>query len=273
MKNKLILSFFLLPLLQATAFAAVLDKTDKAREQLLGIVNSVHVEISKVAQKDGAWVEEDPPMPWLLTRYDRIGHRIEEVQIYTNQSLDFTSVFTRDLSGKLTEGVEYDANKNMAFKWIYTHDEASEVIEERRFDPSGTFFSRTTYRYDMGGNLVEENRFPPHSKNHFRWIHKYDAAGRHIEESHFMIRSGITPEHLVQSLNSRRIFVYDKKGVLTEEARYDGLGKIISKKHYSYEYDKRGNWITQKASEALQNPAGLARIPTEVTYRKITYHE
>jgi len=273
MKNALTLSFILLPFLQVALYAAALDKTDKAREQLIGPVNNVHVEIAKISLQDGKWVEKNPPMPWLSTTYDREGHRIEEVQIYTEQALDFTSVFTRDLSGQLKEGVEYDATGKLAFKWTYTHDPASGVIEEKRFAPDGTFFSSATYRYDTAGNLMEENRFPPHRRNQFRWLYKYDDAGRPIEESHYMIRSGLTPDQLVKSLNSRRVFVYNKNGDLTEETRYDGLGKVMTKKHYAYQYDQVGNWISQTASEALSNPEGLPLIPTEVTHRKITYHD
>lgn len=273
MKNKLILSLLLFPLLQTTTFATALNKTDKAREQLIGTVNNVWVEIAKVTQKNGKWQEEDPPMPWLSTTYNREGHRIEEVQIYTNQALDFTSVFKRDPTGQLTEGVEYDAQGKLAFTWTYIHDTASGLIEERRFDPKGTFFASTSYRYDTAGNLMEENRFLPHTKNHFRWLYTYDAEGRLLEESHYMIRSGITPKQVVKSLNSRKVFLYDKNGILTEETQYDGQGNVMTKRHYQYQYDKIGNWITQTASEVLPSPEGLALIPTEVTHRKITYHE
>lgn len=273
MKNKVILTLLLLPLFQAALYAAALNKTDKAREQLIGPVKKVHVEIAKVSRQDGKWLEEDPPMPWLATRYDKRGHRIEEIQIYTEQALDFSSVFKHNASGLLTEGMEYDASGKLAFTWTYTHDATSGLIEEKRFTPTGAFFSRTTYHYDTAGNLMEENRFPPHSKNHFRWIYKYDAEGRPIEESHYMIRSGITPDQPVKSLNSRRVFIYDKKGALVEETQHDGQDKVIMKKHYKYQYDKIGNWITQTASQALANPDRLALIPTEVTHRKITYHD
>lgn len=267
------IGLLLFPLLQTTTFATALNKTDKAREQLIGAVNNVRVEIAKVTWNNGRWQEENPPMPWLSTTYDREGHRIEEIQIYTNQALDFTSVFKRDSTGQLTKGVEYDAQGKIAFTWTYTHDAASGQTEERRFDPKGTLFSTTGYRYDTTDNLMEENRFLPHTKNHFRWLYTYDAKGRPLEESHYMIRSGITPGQVVKSLNSRNVFLYDKNGVLTGEIRYDGQGNIMTERHYQYQYDKIGNWITQATSESLPNPEGSTLIPTEVTHRKITYHE
>ncbi len=273
MKILLILNLLIFGLFQPTSFAGALDKTDTAREGLQGPVKNVHIEIAKITAQDGKWIEEDPPMPWLSSTYDPAGHRIEEAQIYREQSLDFTSIFTRDARGALIEGVEYDAKKNIAFKWTYTHDAASGVSEEKRSTPDGTFFSRTTYRYDLPGNLVEENRFPLQNNNHFRWEYKYDDAGRMIEEFHYMIRSNINPEHVVKSLNTRRVFVYNRKGVLTEETRYNGLGEIMTKKRYKYEYDKIGNWISQTASESLRNPGKRPFVLTEVTYRKITYHE
>lgn len=271
MKTQMALFFLLFFSVQATSFASVTDKTDKAREHLLGSVNNVHVEISKIVQKEGQWREE-PPMPWLSTTYDPQGHQIEEVQIYTHKELDFTSVFTRDAKGILTEGIEYDAKGNVAFKWNYTKDVTSSKIVEHRFQPDGTFFSKTSYHYDASGNLVEENRFPPHSKNHFKWIYKYDDKGQKIEESHFLIRSGIRPGQLVKSLNSRLVFVYDKSGVLKKETLYDGMGNMTSLRHFEYKYDKTGNWISQTTLESLEKQGESPLIPTEITHRKITYH-
>ena len=271
-QSSLLIVFFFIGIIQATAFAAVTDKTDKARELLLGPVNNVHVEISKIVKKNGNWIEESP-IPWLSTTYDPQGHQIEEVQIYTNKALDFTSVFTHDAEGILTEGIEYDARGNVAFKWTYTKNNTLSKIEENRFQPDGTFFSKTTYHYDTSGNLVEENRFPPHSKNHFKWIYKYDDKGRKVEESHFLMRSGIRPDKVVKSLNSRLVFSYNRKGVLKLETRYDGRGEISSLKHFRYKYDKIGNWTSQTALESLSKPGKKPFVPTEITHRKITYHQ
>ncbi len=266
--------FFLLFCLAiySTSFSAVTDKTDKDREQLLGPVNNVYVEISKMVQKDGNWIEE-PPMPWLSSTYDPRGHQIEEVQIYTNKALDFTSVFTHDAKGILTEGIEYDAKGNVAFKWTYTKNDTLSKMVENRFQPDGTFFSKATYHYDISGNLVEENRFPPHSKNHFKWIYKYDDKGRKVEESHFLIRSGIRPDQVLKSLNSRLVFSYNRKGVLKKEIRFDDMGEISSLKQFEYKYDKVGNWISQTALESLKEPGEKPLVRTEVTHRKITYHQ
>ncbi len=273
MKILLILNLLIFGLFQSTSFAGMLDKTDAARERLQGPVKNVHVEIAKITRKDGIWIEEIPPMPWLSTTYDQEGHLVKEVQIYTHQALDFTSVFKRNATAQLTEGAEYDAKNKLAFSWTYSHDTVTGVMEEQRFSPEGTFFASTTYRYDVSGNLMEENRFLPHTKNSFRWVYKYDPQGKPIEEAHYMIRSGFTPEQVVKSLNSRKVFLYNRDGLLSEETQYDGQGNVMLERRYQYELDRVGNWIKQSATEALPNPEGLARIPTEVTYRKITYHE
>ncbi len=258
--------------LQTSSYAGMLDKTDLAREHLVGPVKKVHVEISKIEQKNGQQVES-LPMPWLSTTYDRKGYRIEEVQIYNNRALDFTSVFIRDVDGALIEGIETDAKGTTVFKWTYRHDPATGVIEENRLGPDGSFFSKTTYRYDASGNLVEENRFPPHAQNHFRWDYTYDKKGLQTEESHYLMHSGINPDHLLKSLNSRRVFLYDKKGILTKETGYDDSGNIVSNKHFEYKYDKMGNWIAQTVLEPITRAEGQALVPTEITHRKITYHE
>ncbi|MFQ5587277.1 MAG: hypothetical protein ACE5F7_00420 [Nitrospiria bacterium] len=271
MKTLFILVLSLTGFFSSGSFAGVLDKTDAARENLLGPVKNVHVEISKITKVDGKWVE-GAPMPWLSTTYNPQGQRIEEVQIYTNPALDFTSIFTRDMRGLLKEGIEYDANRNTAFKWTYSHDATFSHIEENRVQPDGTFFSKTTYDYDTAGNLEEENRYPPHAQNHFKWIYRYDNAGRRIEESHYLVRSGIQPGRTGKSLNSKRVFTYDREGRLSQETRYNGAGEIVSVKKYQYTFDKAGNWISQTALESLKSPGELPLVPTEVTHRKITYH-
>ncbi len=251
--------------------AGILDKTDTARENLIGPVKNVHVEIAKIIQVDGEWVEK-APMPWLSTFYDPQGHRTKEVQIYTNPSLDFTSTFTRDKHGLLIEGTEFNAAEEVAFKWTYTHDPSHRHIEEQRFQPDGTFFSKTTYEYDKNGNLREENRFPPHTQNHFKWVYKYNDSGLQIEESHFLMRSGIRPGHVEKSLNSRREFEYDRKGRIKKEIRYNGSGEIVRIMAYKYTFDQRGNWVSQTAMESLKSPGKSPLVPTEITHRKITYH-
>ncbi len=271
MKLQITLNLLIVILLNTASFAGVLDKTDAAREKLLGPVKTVHVEISKIKDVEGKWIEE-APMPWLSTTYDPQGHRIEEVQIYTNPALNFTSVFTYDTRGALREGIEYDANKKVAFKWVYSYDPTLSQVEESRSQPDGTFFSKTTYTYDTNGNLEEENRFPPHSKNHFKWVYKYDSSGHKLEESHYLIRSGIRPDRTEKSLNSKRVFEYDRKGRITKETHYDGTGNPLSIKKFEYTFDKNGNWISQTALESRETPGKGPFGPTEITHRKITYH-
>lgn len=272
MKKKFAVFILSFALFQTSSDAGMLDKTDLEREHLIGPVKNVHVEMSKIEQKNGQQIESSP-IPWLSTTYDRKGYRIKEVQIYSNPALDFTSVFTRDVTGSLTEGIETDAEGTPVFKWTYRHDPATGVIEENRLGPDGSLFSRTTYRYDASGHLVEENRFQPHTQNHFRWDYTYDKMGLQTEELHYLIHSGMNPDHPLKSLNSRKVFLYDKKGVLTKETDYDDSGNIVSNKHFEYTYDNRGNWIAQTVLEPLTSPEGQPLVRTEIIHRKITYHE
>lgn len=71
-------------------------------------------------------------------------------------------------------------------------------------------------------------------------------------------------------------YTHDAVTGVIEEQRFSPEGAFFASTTYRYDVSgnlKVGNWIKQSATEALPNPEGLARIPTKVTYRKITYHE
>lgn len=271
--NKQFLFISLLGVLLFTqSSVAAPPKTDRIRARLMGPVKKVLVEIAQIKVIGGRPIEA-PRIPWTSTTYDRNGNRIEEDQLYNSVSLNFKSVFTHDASENLQEGVEYDAGGTVVFKWTYTHTPAENKIEERRSHPNGTLFSTTTYFYDVEGNLIEEKHFPPHTKNHFRWIFRYDKEGRKQEELYYLIRPGERSNQAKEILNFRSDFSYDRQGNLIQEVRRDGAGKLEWDKHYEYQYDNKGNWISQKAFES-PNPSDKAPLePTGMTYRTITYFQ
>ncbi len=268
--QRLLVTVLALLLFTSTASFAATIKTDLNRERLRGPVNSVLVEIAQIKKRDGKSVE-DPRMPWLSRVYNRQGNRIEEDQLYNNISLNFKSRFTFDDMGKLKEGVEYDANGKVSFTWTYTHDPEKNTIEERRFQPDGKRFSSVTYYYDSQGNLIEERDFPPHTKNFFKWVFRYDKNGKKAQESYYLVHPDRRTGQIKTILNFKSEFFYDKEETLVEEIRSDGTGEVEWDKHYKYEYDKFGNWVVQKAFQALDPSEKRKLEPSGLTYRTITY--
>lgn len=251
--------------------AAPTQRTEKEREGLLGPVKTVLVEIGKISKNEaGKWIP-GPRMPWLSTTYDVKGNRIEEDQLYNEESLNFKSVFVYDSNGRLKEGVEYNYKGVVVFKWTYTHDAAMKITEKRVL-PNEALFSTSVYRYDANGNLVEEARSHTQTANSFKWIYTYDEAGRMLDESFYLIRSKPLPNKTGKSLNYKSVYSYGKEGHPTEKIHYGPTGGLESKKSYRYEYDAEGNWISQTAWESVDRGGTSALEPTEVTYRTIKYH-
>lgn len=246
-------------------------KSDREQERLLGPVKTVLIEIAKITEQSGEWVEGSR-IPWTSTTYDPKGNRIEENQLYEDVELNFKSVFSYDPPGVLKEGIEYDYQGTVTFKWVYAHDPGKKTIEETRYEPTGALFSRSSYHYDEAGNLVEETLLHSHSTNDLKWAYVYDEAGRKIEESFYVVRAQGLLKKTESALDSKSAYSYDAKGNLIEETRYDGAGAVKSKKNYRYEFDAAGNWITQTAREWVTRSGKVSLEPTEVAYRTITYH-
>jgi hypothetical protein len=272
-KNRLFLSavslLFVLLLMEDAAMAG--PKRDREQERLLGPVKTVLIEIAKISEQSGKQVEHSR-IPWTSTTYDPQGNRVEERQLYDDESLNFKSVFTYDPSGMIKEGVEYDYQGTVTFKWDYSHDRDKKTMEEARYEPGGALFSKSSYQYDADGNLVEEMRLHSQSANDFKWVYLYDEAGRKVEESFYVIRAQGLLNKTESTLDFKSVYAYDAKGNLIEETRYDGSGGVKSKKSYRYEFDAAGNWIVQTSGAWVTRSGKPYFEPTEATYRTITYH-
>jgi hypothetical protein len=252
---------------------AVVDfKPHKAQEQLVGEIKTVFIEFSKINRVGDLWVPEELRIPWLSTTYNRQGFQIQEDQLYRDEALNFKSIFIYDTKGKLTNGAEHDYKDQVTFTWTYRHHAAQNMIEETRIFQNGKTFSRINYIYDQQGNLIEENHQLEQTKNAFSWVYQHDSDGRKTEESYYLSRQDAGKGPKKSQLNLRVVFLYDGQGNLVEETRHDATGQVTSNRHFQYEYDTSGNWITQTAREPIGKGSPPALIPTEITYRHISYH-
>jgi len=219
----LLLSLFQIAVLNAQELVphTVKAKPERIQEQLIGPVETVLVEFSKMKKVGGRWLPENFRTPWLSTTYDRLGYRILEDQLYVDKSLDFKSVFTYESPGKLQKGVEYDYKGKVIFQWTYTHHLSENEIKEMRAFPNGQIFSTIVYIYDNLGNLIEEKHQLKQTNNAFSWIYQYDSAGRKLEESYYLARPGVKAGMKKSLLNFRVVFSYDAQGNIIEETRYN----------------------------------------------------
>jgi YD repeat-containing protein len=189
-----------------------------------------------------------------------------------------------------------------ALKRVETrYDDSGEAAEFRVINAAGALVTRVEIARDGRGNPLEEVRyagdvsafgscapgpcpteedmaalseeqkaevmaevarlFPPGGVMS-RQSHAYDAEGRLIET-----RSTVMGEE-----SGRQTFAYNGAGDRSEEASYDGAGRLVYRAVYGREYDAHGNWTKEIVSAAASwdpNPGQVK--PRHVTHREIAY--
>jgi len=94
-------------------------------------------------------------------------------------------------------------------------------------------------------------------------VTRYDPNGNRIaNETYYVPATG----------NGRETYKYDHSGHITEKLLSNARGQLISRTVYTYEFDAVGNWTKLIASAALTQAQEEELVPTEVTYRTISYY-
>ena len=167
--------------------------------------------------------------------------------------------------------------------WSFTSQGRLLISEVFESDgrPSGT---KSLYNYDPAGRLtsivnyllgslsftetfaypetrrVKITRVFESPKNSVIEIDEYDRNGN-VTKATFQDSEGTKTE----------LYKYDDRGNLTKVEIYDGAGKLIFKETYEYEFDTRGNWITERNQSWAADPC-LGIASTTTIRRKIAYY-
>lgn len=161
-----------------------------------------------------------------------------------------------DLKGNPTELLFLNESGKVLSKVVFTTDADGRIIkdaqyagEEFRFGiPEGTEVPAEIVRLFSGKFALSESELA------------YDSEGRKVEDR--MQFGGI---HSI-----RRIFKYDAKGKLIEDATYEGDGTLQSSARIEREYDNNDNWI-KKLVSSWNKKDGVFE-PSVVYRRTITYY-
>ena len=187
-------------------------------------------------------------------QYDKEGQ--PTVCINTKEyGLTLIDSFICDGQGNIVTQTRYRTNHTPISKIVQLYDEKGRVLLKSDYDVTGANFTlaseiETTY-FDLERQRETKTRF-----NGF-----FEDALTSLDEKGRIAR--------VQLMDSTKNTIkewdwtYDKfDNVVTAEERIAGISKDSS--HYTYEYDKTGNWI--KRSEFINER------PTRVTERVIDYY-
>lgn len=179
------------------------------------------------------------------TRYDEADGAVEVKVFGADGALVGRAEITRDAGGRPVEEISYfgdagpfasDAHLAAQVAALTEEQKAQVAAEFARQFPPGAAVSRTTYRYDAEGRLVES------------------------KQSHTGKETG------------RQTYAYDEAGDVSEEAGYEGEGRLLFRTTFARERDEHGNWTEELVSAAASWDAEPGRLtPRHLTRRVINY--
>ena len=167
----------------------------------------------------------------IKTTYDASGNPISEETILGNGNVDLRSTIKADAKGNRIEqnDVKTDPTGTLFnFKQFYSYDEKGQLIERAVYRDNGAFFYKYGFAYDGSGNKTEWTR--------------------------------LTSSNAVLG---KVVYKYNDKNNLIEQNEYEGASTLKSSFTFTYEYDKKGNWIRQNKLQDNQ--------VIEIKERQITY--
>lgn len=107
------------------------------------------------------------------------------------------------------------------------YDNNGEVIQETTYNKDGTFKATHKYKYNSKGDEIEEFEYDSTNVLKEKKTTKYNALGDKSEELFF---------DKDQKLFKKNIFAYDGKGLKTIRKTFNGAGKLLITKKYTYTF-------------------------------------
>jgi YD repeat-containing protein len=166
-----------------------------------------------------------------IKTYDANGYPISEETILSNGNVDVRSTIKADTKGNKIEQNDVKADPTgtlFNFKQFYSYDEKGQLVERAAYRDNGAFFYKYGFTYDASGNKTEWTRLGPNN-----------------------------------SISGKVVYKYNDKNNLIEQNEYEGASTLKSSYTFTYEYDKKGNWIRQ-------NKIADGKV-VEIKERQITY--
>lgn len=164
--------------------------------------------------------------------YDANGNLMGEQTLLGNGSVDNTSTIKIDAKGnRMEQDDKKTGNSNPLFnyKQYYKYDEKGQLVERLSTRANGAFAFKYGFKYDENGNRTEWTRYGSDNSVLGKVVYKFDA-----------------------------------KNNVTEEVHYNNDGSIKETYTFTYDFDKKNNWIRQK--KMLNNTV------IEIKEREIKYH-
>lgn len=191
-------------------------------------------------------------------KYDENGNRIELANYKSDGSLNSTIKSIYDANGNLTGEQTLLGNGAVDITSTIRTDAKGNRMEQedKKSGNSNPLFNYKHYfKYDEKGQLIERIANRANGAFAFKYGFKYDDNGNKTEWT----RHGAD-----NSILEKVVYKFDAKNNLIEETKYKPDGSVKEAYTYSYEFDKKNNWIRQKK---MQDSKVI-----EIKEREIKYH-
>ena len=199
-----------------------------------------------------------------IISYDDNDRPVEQKGYSDDGRLTSRDVYAYDAQGKLIERVSYASDGSEGKKWLYAYDNRGNKKEEKYY-LLGNLKQRLVNDYDDRGNLSKTTTYRNDGSLQDTTFYKYDNENRLNEITYF------SPDDIMQS---RHVYMYSGKSrLLTEDVSYGTEGLMKSREVYSYENDKKGNWIKRTVSKWTMEFGKPRLESTQITERAITYYK
>ncbi|MBI5845625.1 MAG: hypothetical protein HZB23_13255 [Deltaproteobacteria bacterium] len=166
----------------------------------------------------------------------------------------------------------YDKEGNLVLLECYSKNNANPLRETIYYVSKGIIKlidsfehpRRAAFEYDEQKRIKDIIVMDHRGLTKAKWTFIYDDKGRFISERYTNMEGGYA---------GKKVLEYNDKGFISSQIVYNGKDQVTSKRLYTYEYDRVGNWVKKKV--VMLDFSRPDQKPTEVksvVSRKYTYY-
>ncbi|MBK9249211.1 MAG: hypothetical protein IPM69_14135 [Ignavibacteria bacterium] len=208
-------------------------------------------------------------------QYSSTGYQSEEVYFNEDGSRSSSITDKFDINGNLLQKSQF--NEKGLIDWItyYTYNTNNQQTEVRTYNSKGLSTHKETIRYDTQGNKTEHITYNPDKsvdaftyqynmrrKGQKRVLYYPETSTELTNEKSSSYNQYLDDRPRNGAIESKRLYRYDKQGLLLEESLFDAKGGIES--HILYSYDLYGNCSGYVEYDATNKPV----YKTEFVYSR-----